>query len=476
MNMKILKISFILIATVSFAGCSKSKLDPVPQTSLTEENAFKSPDRILGQVNQMYNAAKSGQFLGGRYQVYNDIRAEEFLNLTTNQVTASNTWGHTLNSSIDEVKTCWNAGYQAINRCNIVLDGVTANPTVIPTATADQYKAEAKFVRALCYFSLVTLYGQKPYTANAGASLGLPLRIIGEKDLSHTNLARSTVAQTYALILSDLNDAEAKLPANYSTPDLNVVRAQKNAAIALKTRVYLSMAKYPELITEANKIVSASAPFSAPTTGINHKLNPSFNTTFTNYVTTESIFSFPMTSTSAPGTQNGLATYYKTEYELNPAGILGDASWKATDARKSFITTNTAGKKFYAKFADDNNNYVPILRYAEVLLNLAEALTRSTNTVNQKAIDLLNAVRQRSDASTTFTMADFPTSASLVSAILRERRIELLSEGFRSMDILRQNIPIPGKGNVQAVDPASSLYVWPIPDSELLYNNLIVQN
>lgn len=473
--MKTVQFVLIIFLAVHIISCDKSKLDPIPQTSITEENAFGSADRILGQVNQMYSSAKSGQFLGGRYHVYNDIRGEEFLNVTTNQVTGTNTWGHTLNSSINEVNACWNAGYQAINRCNIVLDGLTANPAVISTTLADQYKAEAKFVRALCYYALVNLYGQKPYTADGGASLGLPLRTAGEKDVSNTNLARSTVAQTYALILSDLNDAEAKLLLTNSTADLNVVRAHRNAAIALKTRVYLSMGKYPELITEANKIVSATAPFSAPT-GVNHKLNAAFTTTFTNYVTTESIFSFPMTSTSAPGTQNGLAGYYKTEYELNPAGILGDAGWKATDARKTYITTNAQGKRFYAKFTDDNNNYVPIIRYAEVLLNLAEALTRSTNTVSQRAIDLLNAVRQRSDPSTTFTGADFTASNALVSAILKERRIEFLSEGLRSIDILRQNIPIPAKGNVQAVEPSSPLYVWPIPDSELLYNQLVKQN
>jgi hypothetical protein len=119
------------------------------------------------------------------------------------------------------------------------------------------------------------------------------------------------------------------------------------------------------------------------------------------------------------------------------------------------------------------NNYVPILRYAEVMLNLAEALARQSAGVDARALALLNAVRQRSDATVTFAPA---TKDDLINLILTERRIELLGEGFRSLDIMRQNINFPAKGSVGAVPTSSVSYVWPIPASEMLLNPLMVRN
>ena len=72
-----------------------------------------------------------------------------------------------------------------------------------------------------------------------------------------------------------------------------------------------------------------------------------------------------------------------------------------------------------------------------MLLNLAEAKARTTNTVDAQAVALLNAVRNRSDAGTTFTTGSFATVADLINAILKERRIEFLGEGLRNGDLLR---------------------------------------
>src|SRR5690606_20448065 len=86
----------------------------------------------------------------------------------------------------------------------------------------------------------------------------------------------------------------------------NTVMAHRNTAIAFKTRVYLSMGDYTNVITEANGIVSAAAPFTAGA-GVAHTLQPSVDAVFSPpYTTTESIFSMPFTETNLPGGQNGL--------------------------------------------------------------------------------------------------------------------------------------------------------------------------
>jgi len=465
----------VAFAAVTMVGCDKDLLSPIPQTTLSDVSAFQSPARIQQQVFGVYSAIKSGQFLGGRAHVYQDVRGEDWVNVTTNGVTALGVWNFSVTDGDNQVENYWSAGYAAINRANVVLEGIDANPTVISATTANAYRGELRFCRALTYFYLQSLYARRPFNADAGASPSVPLRLTANKSPEGSALARATQAQVFMQILDDLNFAETNLPATYGNAgDSNVARAHKNAAIAMKMRVYMHMNRWADVITEGNKIVSAAAPFQSPA-NITHRLNPSVLTPFRTYTTTESIFSMPMAVTNSPGTQNGLGQYWTAEFGLINTGIIANTGWTATDARRTNFITPASGSNpaRWTKFNDDLNNYVPILRYAEVMLNLAEALARQSAGVDARALALLNAVRQRSDATVTFAPA---TKDDLIDLILTERRIELLGEGFRSLDIMRQNINFPAKGSVGAVPTSSVSYVWPIPASEMLLNPLMVRN
>lgn len=478
------KIIFSLVLVGLMAtSCQRSRLTPNPTTSISNASAFSTPDRVLNQVRSLYSAMRSGQFYGGRYVIYNDIRADEFINELTNGVTGLELWNETQNNNNAQVLGLWAQAYFTINLCNVFLDGMASTGTaVVGTALSNNYIAEARFVRALCYYSLLQLYA-RPYWDGNGAKLGLPIRLTGNTGSGNYELARSTVAQTYTQVLDDLNFAETNLPLTYGVAATNTIRAHRNTAIAIKSRVYLSMQKYPEVITEANKIVNATAPFSAAT-GVNHSLQADITNVFkTPYTTTESIFSMPFNANETPGTQNQVGYYYSKsagngEYSLNTAGIVADAGWVATDKRRTFNAT-VSGKLYLDKkygAGTPFTDYVPVIRYSEVLLNLAEARTRSTNTVDPQAVALLNAVRNRSDATTTFTVASFATATDLINAILKERRIEFLGEGLRSPDLLRLGLSIPGKATISAVAPTATNYIWPISATELLLNKLCVDN
>jgi len=119
-----------------------------------------------------------------------------------------------------------------------------------------------------------------------------------------------------------------------------------------------------------------------------------------------------------------------------------------------------------------------VIRYAEVLLNAAEASARTGNLT--RATELLYAVRRRSDPAYTFAAADISTAASLINTILTERRIELLGEGFRAPDLKRTQQALPSKigtsGIAPAVAPTAANYIWPISGRELQSNKLIVPN
>lgn len=473
------KIKLLIICTiplVGIVGCQKD-LETIPQTNIEEAYAFDTPERILGQVNGLYDALKSGNFLGGRFLINMDIRGEEFINMRSNGVTGLFVWNHGLSSSTPEVENLWIAAYSAINKVNLFLKGLEANASKVDPALFKQYKAEAKFVRAMSYYSMVVIYA-RPYTLNNGTSPGLPLRLNAETNEQNNDLARSSVSDVYEQILKDLSEAENNLPVSYSTALLNVTRAHISTATALKSRVYLSMGKYADVVAACEKIVSDNK---GNTPGFLHKLEPNVATPFTTYTTSESIFSMPMTDGDAAGTQNQLGYYYNKspigngEYSLNSKGIIANTDWTATDARRTnfVIPGTTSYLKKYNKPAP-YTDYVPVIRYAETLLNYAEASARTGNSA--KAIEILKMVRNRSDATYVFPAAAIDTPDELIKTILTERRIELLGEGFRSIDLLRLGMQIPAKGSVNAINASQTEYIWPIPNSEMLSNKLMTQN
>jgi hypothetical protein len=473
----------ILGSVIAASSCSKSKLEPVSTTQLPDVQAFATADRISNQVNAFYGALKASNFYGERYLIYNDIRGGNFLNQTNNGVTGANIWGFSVKDDDQYVNNTWNAAYACINQTNLFLDGMEelGGDKTVGDDLAKQYKAEAKFVRALAYYSLLQLYAQ-PYTKDNGASPGLPLRLKGIKSSGFSDLARSSVADVYKQVLSDLNDAQAGVPDDYGAADLNTTRAHVNTVIALKVSVYLSMADYDNVITEANKIVSGTAPFSAPS-GVKFELQPDIHTVFTNYTTTESIFSMPFTGANeAPGGQSQLGSYYlppkgfssagSGEYSLRTNAIVADAAWKSTDARRDFLFTDGTGKVWLTKFSSPTPylDWAPVIRYSEVLLSLAEAITRKGNTVDNKAVALLSAVRNRSDAATSYTTVDFANAGALADSILQERNIEFLGEGKRSPDIMRLKMSFPGI--TSPIGPNDAGYIFPAPSGETQYNKL----
>jgi hypothetical protein len=481
-NMRIATMALGLSA-LSLGSCQKDTwLNPVLTTAISDATAFDTRDRIAQQVNSLYASVKSGLYLGSRYIVYNEIRGDDYNNLRTNGVTGFQTWNHTIVASTNEVANVWGAAYAAINQANLFLEGMAAKgSTVVGSPLGNQYIAEARFIRAMCYYDLLQFYA-RPFWDGNGSKPGLPLRLKGNKSSGDNDMARSSVSEVYAQVLQDLDFAEQNLPASYADALTSTTRAHRNTAIALKVRVNLSMQRYAQVITEANKVVSAAAPFTAAT-GVAHALQASIRTVFTNYTTTESIFSLPFTANNLPGTQNSLAFHFApapvggSEYPLISTGIISRPEFRADDRRRTELLVVNSGNTWINKYPTGpvQTDYAPIIRYSEVLLSLAEAIARTTTGVDARALALLNAVHLRSQP-TAFAAGDFATNDAFRNAIMMERRIELMGEGRRSPDLLRLGLPLPAKANVQAIQPTQAEYIWPIPDTELINNKLMKQN
>jgi hypothetical protein len=152
-------------------------------------------------------------------------------------------------------------------------------------------------------------------------------------------------------------------------------------------------------------------------------------------------------------------------------GIYSNAQFAASDDRKTKLTVSkTAVANFpsltkfsgVAPFVD----YVPNIRYAEVLLNVAEAEAEGGSITRATAI--LKAVHGRSDAA--YEFPSLATKSEVVRAILTERRIEFLGEGFRANDVLRRGEPLNSFGAGAIIQPSDPRYIYGIPLVEVQTN------
>jgi len=461
--MKKIQIYFLVVLILSTAGCKKV-LDVAPNNQVPFSDAFSTADYCLLSLNGVYDAAQSGPYTGGTERrgypfgaaniEQGECRGEDMINLAAFfQVTYQASY----NSSAANVVAMWDNSYGLINKANVSIDGFkeAGSKGIITAAVATQYEAECRFLRAMAHHELVIHYA-RPFLDGAGSNDGVPYRDFAIASPEAVEKVRTTgrpkVSEDYTKILADLDFAEANLPATYSTAVTKTTRANKAAAIALKMRVKMHMGDWAGVITEGSKLVPATVTSDwtkviSPIGG--WVMTNAVDGPFTTNASTESIFSIKNDAQDAPSVNGGLAGMLGSA-TLGGRGLVAvspiiwnNNGWKCNDKRRSALyvtgasnisTTNLS--YFTNKYRDytTRGDFAPQIRYPEVLLTLAEAEARQAAGVSQRAIDLLNVVRNRAlqdTATEKYLAVNFATKVALVKAILLERRIELLAEGKR---------------------------------------------
>jgi starch-binding outer membrane protein, SusD/RagB family len=515
---KLILIPVFLVVLLSFS-CKKI-IDLSPYSSISESTAFSTPSLVDLSVAGMYNAAEIGYYanpvtpayrgypFGAAFIEQGDCRGEDVVNNASfYQYTYMGTYNRTTANNVNY----WVDSYRLINRANIVINGVNSavKNNVITQAQGNIYLGEAYFFRAITHIELLFHFA-RPYKYTADASHpGVPYREKAYTTLSAIDSGsvqhRNTVAECYSKILADLNFAEANLPLKSArSSNAKIVRATKGAAIAYKTRVYLHMWDMANVKAEAAKLLALTGSDA-------YSLTADPNTPFASgYSNTESIFSIENSAANNPGVNAALPQMYKRRQLVCVSPIIWrNLSWLTDDKRRNSASggmiTNAGGVIFTNKYKDDVNSTdpAPVIRYAEVLLNLAEAYCRTasmTGAPDANALTYLNLVRNRSLATPltqAYTAASFADNTALLGAILVERRIEFCMEGRRWPDIHRlQNCPyfpingIPAKLanasvpaasytlgtpyagtlSVAAIPGSDYRFLWPIPQSEVDIN------
>lgn len=533
-------LALAFLSTLGLVSCEVTDLQP--ENQISETAVFTDPARVALAVTGVYNAAQSGFYdplnggalavrgypFGAAANALDDARGEDvsdmagFFSLVfTNQI----------NPSAPNIVNMWSNCYAVINQANVAIDGVrqAAAAGIITAADAQVYEGELRFLRALSHHELV-IHFSRPYTDNNGANLGVPYRDVAANTIAGVSTgrdqARGTVADDYTKMLADLDFAETALPATRTITGAaapSVTRATKGAAIALKQRLRLHQANWTIAATEGSKLISGTAaPFTSPIGS--YALAATQRAAFpgSTGVTTENVFSIENRSDDNPGVNGALANVFGSSATPANGGINGRSLlsvspnlynapfFACNDLRRTVMMQQDGVRPTYVlrKYTDaaTSSDFAPIIRYAEVILNQAEAVARAGSD-DALSLRLLNAVRNRSvtDAADQYAVGSL-TGAALVRAILNERRVEFVGEGRRWADISRLSPDatygpggIPAKFNgqvsgqitlaryacnngatlatptVSAVPYSSSLFLWPIPAIEIANNPTLSQ-
>lgn len=479
-------LGLVLFATLMvFNSCKKTFLDVNPAGKVAATQFWQTQADATAAVSAMYANLHEWTNIAFAPIAIESVGSDdaEKGSSPTDASFFNDFHNFTANSGEGQISDFWGGEYKTINFANQVLDNVPA--INMDGALKTRYLAEAKFIRAYAYFRLVRAFG------------GVPLRLHVPKNASEYNIPRSTKAQVWAAIETDLTDAAAALPATYSSADIG--RVTKGAALALHAKAALYQQKWSDVLSYTNQVST-----------LGYSLFANYEQMFrtNNKNNSESIFEIqnmlipnnPGASSSQYSQVQGVRGSTGGGWGFNVPSADLAAAFEAGDPRRDatiIFRGETTPEGDVIPASGDNpmynqKSYVPfslyvsgfnegcqqdkiVIRYADVLLMNAEANNELGNAA--AALVSLELVRARARAGNTTILPKVTTTdqGALRTAIYNERRVELAMEYDRYFDVIRQGRGLAVFGSRGW--KAGKNEVWPIPQNEIdLSAGVLTQN
>ncbi len=379
----------------------------------------------------------------------------------------------------------WTDNYVGIGRANQV---ITKVPELkgLEAGLANRYVAEAKALRALYYYNLVTVHGDVPL-------ITVPVSYEQSK-----NLTRNPETEVWSQIIKDLVEAKDQLPDSYGAGELG--RVTKGFANGMLSRVYLWTKEYEKAAAAALAVINSPAGYQLQT-GYADLFNGVANESKESVLAVMNAAEMPEGSIWArqrdETNRNYLwGPYFSWSWFIQPSRDFIDKDIEAGDVRVDISTLDSKKNETY----DINNDgiidvndaipssppgdvhlmkYVPantdltsgtvwsgglgwvhvhIFRYAEVLLNYAEAMVEQGRP--NEALPYINKIRNRGGLGNIITT----DKKQLQDIILHERKVEFCFEGMRFFDLKRVGRLKEFLGPLGWTDKN---VVFPIPQEEI---------
>jgi hypothetical protein len=461
-----------IIATISFSSCEKFLKSELTDAVQTDVTYYKTPAQAFTALAGCYNGLNLIYNSGSLSPALIEVLSDNSFGATG----ANDGYGWEMIDEFDKtvspsdvsmLSSTWKSYYQAIYRCNVLLQNMDNVVWGDSIALKKQYTAEAKFIRAYCYLDMVRLWENVPLLTTPTVD----------------NVPQSDPKLTYEQIMSDLRYASDSLP---SKPYTSVPsgRVTKWTAESLLARAYLFYSGYYATATIGKETAAtALAAVEDVIAHSGHGLVSDFNSlwpaasigknvTYAGEANKEVVFAIKYSSTdnwSGDATGNrwmvmeGIRSQSIYPYQSGWGGCTVDpklwSTFAPTDSRRfasilSVADENLAYTKYtdcreytgyflkkYAMLCDQSGTSLVtnfqtgqyqdyfVIRYSDVLLMAAEL-------GSPNAVSYFNQVHQRSDA------IAIPVASVTKADILAERRLEFVGEGIRYWDVLRQGLDV----------------------------------
>ena len=487
--MKTTKIIFyfflICITTLVINACGEEDLELVNPNGLSPETFFKTEAQVQSAVNAVYSNMQTGGLYSRHMFFSQDNMSHENSGNPQLEADKKQYIDFSFDSSHGPIADYWESCFRGINKANFVIGNEESINAIENAILSPELKAkfvgEAKFMRALFYFFLVTRFGNVP--------------LITEIPTTTDGVAISPRDAIYDLMIADLQSASASLlPKGVEVNG----RATQEAAIAMLGKVYLFRQQYGLALTEFEKLSGLDLEnnyFDNFQEETEHGIESIFEVEYDDDLGTSAQW-----NSQVSGDGPNEATFRGQEYGFNdwfnvyPSDDLldeyeeGDLRYAAnfysvgdTFAGGERVVTaedltageqRRAGWKKYQNYYKDTNEDTEsginfkYLRYADVLLMMAEC----ENEVGTQAaaVGYINRVRDRAgldDLSTGLSKSE------VFDAIVHERKVELAGEQVRFNDILRWNLASTELSGTNF--QAGKNELWPIPDREIFSNDAV---
>lgn len=502
------KIHILLAAFLATAGLASCDMEKYPYNSVEESQYMTQLGDFQAARYGIYSNYR-GLTTGG-YILNTEMQADNFYAT----VDYGNYFGYFYRWDIQtgngDIESMWSGYYSTIARCNYyidgyqrVVDGTVTGFTEENMTEIGSYAAEAYFTRAFCYYNLAVLFCH-PYDASTASSeMGLPLQLTySPSSDASTYPGRSSLADTYAQINSDLSEASRLLQGLYAL-NSNATNAlyyiTPDAITALQARVALQMKDYNTAISASTALINsgeyALVSDAATYRGIWEEDNGA-----------ETIWQIYMSNPNELGNPTGLyfhgqygttpqrPSYYPSQTVIDMYDQENDIRFAAFFMPFTYEASTGASGAIY-KFdkypgnptmgLSTDDHYINMskpFRIAEQYLIAAEAYLESGNTT--EATNYLNTLCSNRIAG--YAGLSSSSTESLRSAIREERNKELIGEGFRLADLKRWGLGVDRGNNAQNNDltfgvglsNGTSLtvsaddyrFTWPIPQAEMDVN------
>lgn len=452
-NRSILRlVLFLSVLTFALGSCKKLIENNPSGAQLLDKEVFKDSATVKAALAGLYTSLNAN----GTYSLLLSTRpafsADElvFVGSTYDQFI-----GNAIIPNDQDAGILWTRPYSIIYQANAIIEGTPAGSNLSPRFQS-QTIAEARFVRAFCYFYLVNLFGDVP--------------LVLTTDVEKNKVSpRDPVAAVYSQIIADLQFAQANLPANYSESAGLRVRANKWAATALLARTYLYQGNWADAELQATAILDNTSLFGLEdltrifTPNSKEAILQFYNDAigYTSYATAV------LPNPQAPVPKYVVSDQLKAAFSAE-TGDERSTLWTSTISYGN--TVYTYPTKYRSLAASANAEYFTVLRLAEQYLIRAEARAQQNNVSGAR--EDLFAVRQRAGLGAT----PANDKDALLLAVERERRIELNSEmGHRWFDLKRTGRINTVLSNVKANWNAEAA-LYPVPADQRSRNGNLTQN